>query len=289
MSTINAHNGPGVEHIMGQQLAGKTAFITGAGRGIGLGIAEVLAERGAAVVLSDIDQPAAALAATRINKLGRKAIATGGDVTNVRSMSEAIKVAIEFTGQIDICVANAGVLGARDYLERTTYIDADWEMTHNVNVRGMVNTADAISPHMKSRLYGKIVNIASHGGRKPRGPGKFGEALIPYQVSKAATIQWTHLLATMLGAYNVNVNAVCPGMLWTSMWKKIAVNMKKTNPELSAMSPRDIFDRTIQDRNLLQREQTPEDVGRAVAFIASDDATEITGQALNVNGGALVD
>jgi NAD(P)-dependent dehydrogenase (short-subunit alcohol dehydrogenase family) len=93
----------------------------------------------------------------------------------------------------------------------------------------------------------------------------------------------------MLGAYNVNVNAVCPGMLWTSMWKKIAVNMKKTNPELSAMSPRDIFDRTIQDRMLLQREQTPEDVGRAVAFLASDDASEITGQALNVNGGALVD
>ena len=71
--------------------------------------------------------------------------------------------------------------------------------------------------------------------------------------------------------------------------EKIAVNMKKTNPELSAMSPRGIFDRTIQDRNLLQREQTPEDVGRAVAFLASDDATEITGQALNVNGGALVD
>jgi len=289
MLTMNAENGPDVEHIMGQQLAGKTAFITGAGRGIGVGIAEVLAERGAAVVLSDIDQRSAHLAATRINKVGRKAFATCGDVTNIGSMSAAVKAAIKFTGQIDICVANAGVIGARDYLERTTYTDADWEMTHNVNVRGMVNTADAISPHMKSRRYGKIVNIASHGGRKPRGPGKFGDALIPYQVSKAATIQWTHLLATMLGPYNVNVNAVCPGMLWTSMWQKIAINLKKTNPELSAMSPREIFDQIIQDRMLLQREQTPKDVGRAVAFLASEDASEITGQALNVNGGALVD
>ena len=142
---------------------------------------------------------------------------------------------------------------------------------------------------MKSRRYGKIVNIASHGGRKPRGPGKFGEALIPYQVSKAATIQWTHLLATMLGPYNVNVNAVCPGMLWTSMWQNIAQNMKKTNPDLAECTPREIFDRTIQDRMLLQREQTPEDVGKVVAFLASDDASEISGQAINVNGGALVD
>ena len=107
-------------------------------------------------------------------------------------------------------------------------------------------------------------------------------------VSKAAAIQWTHWLAMSLGQFNINVNAVCPGRLWTPMWQAIAQNHKELNPDLADMDPREIFEMQIKGTMPLGREQTPEDIGKAVAFLASDDASEITGQALNVNGGAIM-
>jgi NAD(P)-dependent dehydrogenase (short-subunit alcohol dehydrogenase family) len=143
---------------------------------------------------------------------------------------------------------------------------------------------------MKERRHGKIVNIASHGGRAPRGvkdPGR-GTIQMPYSVSKAAAIQWTHQLAIELGPFNINVNAVCPGRLWTPMWEAIALNHKAQNPEFEDLSAREIFDANIKANMPLGRSQTPEDIGRAVAFFASEDASEITGQALNVNGGAIM-
>ena len=101
-------------------------------------------------------------------------------------------------------------------------------------------------------------------------------------------IQWTHLLAIELAAYNINVNAVCPGVLWTPMWETIAENRKANDPALAEFTLREIFEQSIKDRMPMGREQTPRDIGKAVAFLASDDASEITGQALNVNGGAIM-
>ena len=280
----------GAMHIMERQLEGKVALITGAGRGIGRGISLVLASRGAAIAVSDVDGDAANSVAHEINSNGGKAQSSVVDVTDQGSLGSWVSASISEFGQVDICVPNAGVIGAAGFAERKNYNTDDWSLTWGINVQGMINTADAVVPHLKEQRSGKIVNIASHGGREPRGvpdPGR-GSVQIPYSVSKAAAIQWTHLLAIELGQYNINVNAVCPGRLWTPMWEAIALNHKALNPDVADLSAREIFDRNIKATMPLGREQTPEDIGKAVAFLASEDAAQITGQALNVNGGAIM-
>ena len=275
---------------MSRQLEGKVALITGAGRGIGEGIARIFVERGAQLALSDISESALAEVTSKITQSSENVLARECDVTDSNSVRDFVETAISHFGQIDICVPNAGVIGAAGFQDRQFYTDDDWELTYDVNVRGLVKTTDAVVPHMKDRQSGKIINIASHGGRAPRGiiDPRNGNVQAPYAVSKAAVIQWTHLLAIELGPFNINVNAVCPGRIWTPIWEKIALNHKNQNPLVSDLSPREIFDLNIKATMPLGTEQTPEDIGKAVAFLASDDASQITGQALNVNGGAVL-
>ena len=270
-------------------LDGAVTLITGAGRGIGQGIAEVLSERGAVIAMSDLDADTAGAAADAINSNGGKAVAFHGDTTSQDSMDALAAAVIGEFGRIDILVCNAGVIGAPGFQERTDHTEADWDATFGVNVKGFVHTTNSVVPQMRQRNAGRIVNIASHGGRKPRGARLvLGNVQTPYSVSKAAVIQWTHLLAIELAPHNITVNAVCPGVHWTPMWEAIAENRKANDPTLAEFTPREIFEQSIKDRMPMGREQTPRDIGKAVAFLASDDASEITGQALNVNGGAVM-
>ena len=137
---------------------------------------------------------------------------------------------------------------------------------------------------------GKIVIVSSQGGRKPRGIGDKGRGnvLNPYLVSKAAAIQFTHTLAIELGKYNINVNTVCPGRLYTSFWQQIAQNHKSLNNDYSEMDPFEIFNLQSESYFPLRRAQEPRDVAYSIVFLASDEASEITGQALNVNGGGIL-
>lgn len=273
---------------MAGQLEGRVALVTGAAQGIGRGIALVLGGRGAVVAVLDLNAEGAEAVAGEIEAAGGRAFGLGCDVTDAESMKAVAGEVVRREGRIDICVANAGVVGAQGYEGRATYSAEDWDLTFDVNVKGLVNAIDAVAPHMKERRSGKIVTIASHAGRTPHGAVVHHEAMFPYVVSKAAAIQLTHLMATRLAPYNVNVNAVCPGLLWTPMWERIARSQQRANPELRGLTPREVFDRGVKLRTPLGRPQTPEDIGRAVAFLASDDASEITGQALNVNGGAVM-
>ena len=276
-------------HRLSRQLAGKSAFVTGGGRGIGRGIALVLAERGADVFVTDLDGDSAAKVDAEVSATGRKSGSTPSNVTDKASIAEAAQKAVSELGKIDICVANAGVLGSPGLENRDHYVEEDWEVTYQVNVKGLANTADAVWEHMCERRQGRIVNIASQGGRAPRGPRLgIGEPLVPYWVSKSAAIQWTHMLAQQLGPFNITVNAVCPGTLWTPMWEKIALSVRGSNPDFADTDPYEIFMDSVKARQPLPRPQTPEDIGRAVAFFASDDASEINGQALNVNGGGIM-
>lgn len=277
-----------MSHPMAQQLEGKAALVTGAGRGIGRGIALVLGGRGAAIAICDVNESDAESVADEINSAGGKAFSGYADVTSRASIAEFTDRAISEFGEVDICVGNAGVIGAPGFSDRRDYTDADWDSTYGVNVRGLVNTAEAIIPHMSERGSGRIINIASHGGRSPGGVirSDAGTVGMPYSVSKAAAIQWTYALAIKLGEFNITVNVVCPGTLWTPMWEKIALQTHRHDPAVAEkMSPREFFDRQIARTVPLGRSQTPTDIGHAVAFFASDDASEITGQALNVNGG----
>ena len=261
------------------QLADKVALVTGGARGLGEGIALVLAARGSNVAVCDIDLVGARQSANEIVALGRKAEAYSVDVTSQDQLRETVDAALADFGCIDILVNAAGVIGAPGFEDTTTSREEDWDVTFDVNVKGTALASDAVSPHMKERRSGKIVNIASHAGR---GGGAGGGA---YGASKAAVIHLTQSYALDLAPYNVNVNVVCPGTIWTPMWERIAVRAKQNNPEQQHLTPREIFEAAIAERCPLGREQTPEDIGKAVAFFASDDAVNITGQSLNVNGG----
>lgn len=261
------------------QLEDRIALITGGARGLGRGIALVMAERGADVAVCDINLDGATQTAAEIGATGREARAYMVDVTSQAQLRDVVAAAIAEFGRIDILVNAAGVIGAPGFEDTTGSREEDWDLTFDVNVKGTALASDAVSPHMKERRFGKIVNIASHAGR---GGGAGGGA---YGASKAAVIHLTQSYAMELAPYDINVNVVCPGTIWTPMWERIAVRAKRNNPEQSHLTPREIFDAAIAERCPLGRAQTPEDIGKAVAFFASDDAYNITGQSLNVNGG----
>ena len=145
----------------------------------------------------------------------------------------------------------------------------------------MSTQPSAVAPHMKERNYGKIVNIASIAGRQgsPRNP--------PYNVSKTGVISLTQGQALELAAFNINVNAICPGLLWTPMWERMTARQAMTpNPE--EKSQRELFEEHVQNTIPMRKEQTPEDIGNLAAFLASDFAHNITGQSINVSGGLFM-
>ena len=204
---------------MMKQLQGKVAFITGAGRGIGAGIASVLASRGASVAVCDVDGSAAQETADQINGAGGRVIAGAVDVTDPDSLQQFTSLAIVELGAIDICVPNAGVIGGKGFSARKDFTKQDWDMTFAVNVHGVANTVDSVKQNMMDREQGKIVIIASHGGRKPRGVADRarGTAQQPYAVSKAAAINthislrwnWEHTTSTSTQCARADFGLLC--------------------------------------------------------------------------------
>lgn len=261
------------------QLQDTTVLITGGASGLGEGICLVIAERGADVAVADINLAGAESVAREVARHGHRARAFKADVTNDAEVRELVRAVNADFGRIDVLVNSAGVIGGPDYEEAASSSVEDWNATFQVNVMGTVLASEAVAEEMKTRRSGKIVNIASHGGRG----GQTGNAA--YGASKASVIHLTQSFALDLAPFNINVNAICPGTLWTPMWEQIARRTKRHDPSKAHMTHREIFEESIQERCPLGREQTPEDIGKAVAFFASDDAINITGQALNVNGG----
>ena len=258
---------------------GKTAIVTGAARGIGRGIALELAKRGSNVVIADLDEESAREVVAEIQAGGTRANYCETDVTQQWSTDDMVEAALEEYGQVEVLVNNAGVGGAPDFATRKTPNIEDWEATFDVNVYGIVNGIQSVEKYMTDRGYGKIVNIASTAGRLGR-PG-----FASYSASKAAAINVSQAWAFKLAPHGINVNTVCPGLIWTPLWESIGEWRSSTDERYTGMTPRQVFQRAVSEGVPLGREQTPEDVGNAVAFLASDRARSITGQALNVDGG----
>ena len=261
-------------------VSGKVAIVTGGGRGIGRAIALELARNGADVAPTDVNVADAESVAASVAEMGRASLGTALDVTDQGSVERMVRLVIDRLGRIDILVNNAGTIGAAGWEERTEPDDADWDIIYAVNVRGMARVTDAVVGHMKERRYGKIVNIASIAGRT----GTLTST--PYGVSKAGVINLTQTSALELAPFNINVNAICPGLLWTPMWQRISYRWSIDPEKAKGLSQREIFDRAIKERVPLGREQTPEDMGHLATFLASDYAKNITGQAINVSGGS---
>ena len=261
-------------------VTGKVAMVTGGGRGIGRAICLTMAQNGADVVVADINLKDAKAVAAEVVDLGRQSVAECADVTNQESVEHMAEQVIARFGCIDILVNNAGVIAAPGWEQRERSTDEDWDATFEVNVKGMARVTNVVASYMKERRYGKIVNISSIAGRL----GTMTSA--PYGASKAGVINLTQYSALELAPFNINVNAICPGLLWTPMWERIAVHWSLDQEKYPGHTPREIFDRAVDERIPLGREQTPEDIGYAVAFLASDYARNITGQTLNLSGGS---
>jgi NAD(P)-dependent dehydrogenase (short-subunit alcohol dehydrogenase family) len=273
-------------------LSDRTALVTGGGQGLGREIALVLAEQGADVAVGDVRADLASEVGTAIERRGRRALALALDVRSRRSAGEAVETILARWGKLDILVNNAGVVHAPPGPDGQTDGDAEWDYVFGVNLRGVVHCSDAVLPHMAERRYGKIVNIGSTAG-KPGDPPLPQGATRPepppagasaYALSKAGVIRYTQLLAGAAARFNVNVNCVCPSRMVTPMGLAIAA---RAHPGAVA-SEEELVELRRQAAiqvNRFGRELEPVDVAKLVAFLASDDARNITGQSINVDGG----
>jgi NAD(P)-dependent dehydrogenase (short-subunit alcohol dehydrogenase family) len=261
----------------------KVAVVTGGGRGIGRGISLALARNGADVAVADVNLKNAEKVASEVAELGRQSLAVFLDVTDQASVDKAVEDIVAGFGRIDILVNNAGIIAAPGWEQRERSSEEDWDLIYEVNVKGIARVTDAVARHMKERQYGKVVNIASGAGRQggPENP--------PYNVSKAGVISLTQAQALELAPFNINVNSICPGLLWTPMWERIAYRRGLARDDMRGLTPRQVFEKFVEERIPLKREQTPEDIGYLASFLASDYAANITGQAINVNGGSRMD
>ena len=245
------------------RLQGKTAIVTGAGSGFGAGIASKFAAEGARVMLADINLDAARAVAGRIG-----GIAQACDVSNGDSVEAMVAAAQAAFGAIDILVNNAGVTHLPAALEEVS--EADFDRVFRVNIKSVFLTARALVPAMKARRAGVILNIASTAGVSPR------PRLNWYNASKGWVITATRTMAVELAPFGVRVNALNPVAGETPLLKSF---MGEDTPEIRAK-----FLSTIP----LGRFSTPQDIGNAACFLCSDEASMITGVALEVDGGRCI-
>ncbi len=241
-------------------LSGKVAIVTGASRGIGRAISLALAGRGALVVLSDVLGPQAEALAAEITAGGGKAEAATVDVTSAESVQAAAEGVVGRHGRVDILVNNAGI--ARDQLLMRMKRE-DWDAVLDINLTGAFICAQAVLRQMMRQRSGRIISISSVVGQM----GNAGQS--NYAASKAGLIGFSKALAREVAARNITVNVVAPGLIDTDMTRALSEGVRS---EWAAKVP-------------LGRLGTPEDVAAAVGFLASDEASYITGQVLAVNGG----
>lgn len=267
------------------RLKGKVAIVTGGGGGLGEGICLCLAQEGANVVISDLDQPLADAVAAKVREKGSKSLAIKTDVSREEEVNNLVDQTVKEMGDVDILVCCAGVSGFSNREAASIHIEElpveQWDETFAVNMKGVFLCNRAVAPIFRRKNQGRIVNIASIAGRKG------SDLLVAYAASKAAVISFTQSMALQMAPHHVNVNAVCPGIIYTPMWEKGSQLLAKTHPMFagSGINPKEALDMVVQTSIPFKTYQTPEDIGKAVVFLVSEEAREITGQALNVCGG----
>lgn len=257
-------------------LEGKIAIVTGAGRGIGRGIALVLARAGATVVAADIDPGAAWETAEMATAAGLRCVARQVDIADVGQIANFLSLIVAEFGTIDILVNNAGVTRKIDFFD-IVQSDMDWIM--DVNIRGTFFMMQGAARVMRDHGEGRIVNISSIAGKGYKNTTNIG-----YAGSKGAIIAMSRIAAAQLGQYGITVNSVCPGMTETEMMREwMADTAKSTGASLEA-----VRESLVQDI-ALRRTNNVDDVGESVLFLVSPVSRNVTGQSVNVDGGIMWD
>ena len=242
----------------------KIAIVTGGARGIGRAICETLALRGANIVIADIQEELAQATADEISMMtGRDVKSVFVDVVDQESVKAMVDRTINDFGRVDILINNAGI--TRDNLIMRISED-DWDLVLNVNLKGVFNCSKAVIRSMMKHRYGRIVNISSVSGLA----GQAGQT--NYSASKAGLIGFTKALAREVASRQITVNAVAPGFIPTALTVDLPEDLKDWIIKFTPMG----------------RMGKPEEIAYAVAFLASDEASYITGQVLSVDGGMMM-
>ena len=275
-------------------LNGKVALVTGAGgrNGIGRAIATRLAKEGADVAVNDIaEHPYVADQGDwhglpdlvrEIEAMGRRAISVVADVGDAEQVRQMVDQTVAHFGKIDILVNNAGTIAGKDRLPVVDLAEEDWDRVQRVNVKGVFLCSQAVARHLIAQgTGGKIINMSSVTGK--RGSARFAA----YSASKFAVIGFTQCLAQELAPYQVNVNAICPGLVDTERMGHLAsVLMPDT---LSADEQLMEYTRRSEAAVPLGRLAEGTDVAKMAAFLASDEAAYLTGVSITVSGGTVMD
>ena len=267
--------------LEGTTLEGRTALVTGAGRGLGRAYALELARLGADVAVLDVDirsyrafegeaaQMTADTTAAEVEALGRRSIELEVDVTDAGAVAAAVEQIGEAWGRLDIAVCNAGGgIGSPAGSRASTMDLAEFDAVIRRNLYGTVHTCTAVAPLMRAQQYGRIITVSSQAGRRASGDGGYAH----YGVSKAAIIMYTRYLAQDLGADGINVNCIAPGFIGTG----------RLTPMFESAGT-DRLTRTVA----LRRIGTPEDCATVVGFLAGPAADYLTGAVIPIDGGSV--
>ncbi len=256
-------------------LENKVALVTGAGRGMGRAIAMALAGEGASVALTEINAETLEEAATAVRGLGQPSLAIQADVGNLSDIDRMVQETVDKFGRVDILVNNAGVTR---YLNIMDVEEEDWDRIHRVNAKGAFFCMQRVAKELiRQGQGGRIINIASIAGK-----GYQGTSNAAYAAIKGAVISMTAIAAHQLGGYDINVNAICPGVTQTEMGREtraqraeqLGVAMEELQNQSTANIP-------------IGRANEPEDIAAMARFLAGPGARNITGQAFNVDGGLV--
>ena len=265
---------------MDLKIKNRIAIVTGGGNGIGRAIALCLAAEGAKIIVTDLRREDAQNVASEIIAQGGEGIAFQSDATKELDVDKMIRQSIEAYGTIDILVNNVG--GGSGVAPIAKTLIENWDKTIEINLKSAFLCCRAVAQVMIPRKQGRIINISSISGRS-------GEPLIgAYCAAKFGVVGLTQVLARELGRYAITVNAVCPGYIYTQGWQRLAQQLKNDYASLANKTLGEIFEARVKSVTPLKRPQTAENIASLVAYLVSEEANNITGQAINVDGGAVM-
>ena len=257
-----------------RKLRGKVAVVTGGGGGIGRAICNALADEGAPVAVCDARMDAARAVADEVRSRGGIADAWLFDVSNRAAVEKAVDAIEDAFGELDIWVNNAGISRIVPFLDCS---DETWDLTLSVNLKCAFIGCQAAIRRMLPRKRGAVINMSSQSGKT--GNSHYAA----YCASKFGVIGLTQSLAVEFARSGIRINAICPGVVFTSLWDGMVDDYaRKRNLQPQEVRP------YMESKIPMGRLCTPEDVARAVIFLASEDAAYITGQSLNLSGGSVM-